>query len=221
MNEINYCLERPTANRLLANSNIFSNIDINTTPEEFDERIKAIANYQFDHGDYQQKTALIYAASCGNARLVEHIAQKGGSTTLNIGTEFGWSPIFCAVRCKDRKASLETTKVLVQLEADINLATTSGAVDYESGFEYIPEGLTPLSLAARWKDIKQVKLLLQKGAVERAYDTENEIVKIAKQKITGESLFINACFNDQGRVPLKAIIPTELLKEIFEYIQYG
>ncbi len=131
-------------------------------PKDFDQFVRMFPGYSFSHGGNCGWTALGTAAYNGNPQLVRHIAGKGREKILNLGNKFGWTPLFCASLCTDVGCGYRAAQVLVELGADINLATSEEC----DGCISVPAEATPLWAAVeKTKNVALIKLLLKNKAV--------------------------------------------------------
>lgn len=131
-------------------------------PEDFDQLVRMFPGYSFSQGGNCGWNALGIAAYEGNSELVGHIAKKAKEEILNMGNDFGWTPLFCASLCTDVDCGYRAAQVLIDRGADINLATSQEC----DGCISAPSEATPLWAAVeKTKNVALIKLLLKNGAV--------------------------------------------------------
>ena len=208
---------------------IINAITSDTTPEAFDHVVKMDPNYQLSHGGRCAWNALGKAAIEGNTPLIHHIVQKGGKQLLPLGNFFGWTPLYCAANCEDKKKGFLAAKALLFLGANINTATCTGCDDSNTG--ETPRLATPLWAAAvKTQNIKLVKLLLIHGGAIHP-DTEegirypNEIeerrpltlINPAKRELEQEAETRN-CFQVFNHLAKTNKLPKTIIQLIFHYL---
>ncbi len=204
-------------------SRVIQSITKDTTPEEFDANCRCLPEYRLFFGGIGGWNALGAAAHMGNIRLVRHISQIGGRGLVDLGHEFGHTPLFLAVRYKQYQAA----ETLIRLNANVNLATSMGCADSSLGD--VPYGATPLWQAVqprpivddRVSDVAMVKLLLKNGAVaEPALDAAGtQVLAEAQGELRAERQQI-VDFIDQG---MGELAPTEIAELIADHVglDYG
>lgn len=133
-------------------------INSNTTPEQFEERRAQYPTYELSHGGRCGWNALGSAAYGGNIKLIEHLVQTEKRELIDRGNELGFTPLHCAVI----NNQLEAAEKLLELGANVNIATRSSCI--ASGGT--PEGATPLWSAVHKTDnIALIVLLMRHGAI--------------------------------------------------------
>ena len=134
-----------------------------TTPEDFDKhRQKYWPEYELVDGGRCGWNVMGQAAYTGNVELVEHLYKLEGARLVNLGNEFGMTPLYCAVI----GGQLATATKLIELGAKVNLATRSSCSD--SWFGDTASCSTPLWKALNIKTHvipEMVKLLLKHGGI--------------------------------------------------------
>lgn len=155
----------------------FLGIDRNMTPQEFNKKIKNIDGYKLTDGVRCGWHALNLAALKGNASLARYIvknAEERKESVLNLGNDFGMTPLYCAASCQNPEDGLHVAQELINLGADVNIGIIYKPI---SGEQKPPKCATPLWAAAeKTKNYELVKLLLQNGAVvlENLYSEEGK-----------------------------------------------
>lgn len=140
---------------------IINFISFTTQPDDFDFFVSQHPNYKIEYGGASGWNAVGRAAYYGNVKLVEHIINKYGKHLINLGNFFGWTPLFCAANCSDIDAGYEVCKKLIEMGANVNIASSNDAVDARGA---ISNGATALSIAViRTKNIKLIELILAYG----------------------------------------------------------
>lgn len=194
---------------------ITNKINHETTPEEFDQLLADYPNYDLSYGNRCGWNVLGVAACRGNVALVEHIVKIGEPKILNMGNEFGMSPLFCAMYGEDLNKMYQVAKKLIELGADINLATKYGAGDTVRG--NIPSKATPL-----WACIEKAhnrilaKYLIRMGAMAIKLSSEGEkILQELILEIHGQRLFLAAYFKNSNVDSIINFLPKDLIKHIY------
>lgn len=137
-------------------SAVIIKIEIDTTPEAFDQILAQYPDYRLSYGGLQGWTALGKAALYGNTPLIHHIVRKGGTHLLHLGDYVGRTPLHYSTHCQDREKGFLAAKALLSLGSNINTAPFSPTSDDNM--------TTPLWYAAvRTQNLKLVKLLLIYG----------------------------------------------------------
>jgi len=171
------------------NSNAYSitnAIKTNTTVDEFKAMIPK--DYDIKSGGRCGWNVLGTAASVGNVELVKYILETYGKVLVDLGNEFGMTPLFCAAKgsiCVNKR--IEVAKVLLDNGADINAGMTysCGSSDYGDS----NEGDTPLFAAIRTRrnEIKKnsvsnnmpmVEFLINRGAETTSSKVTKKVVYI-------------------------------------------
>lgn len=153
-----------------------------TTPEQFDQRIAKIPNFQFDQGMRHDYTPFAYAAHMGNIRLMCHIFYKAGvlgPSLLKIGNEFGFTPLHAAATCQDEDKGLLAAKTLINWGTKVNIGTS-----WTPNEKTLPIGFSPLWLAATSNKVALAKLLIENGALVDPQPIDEKGNSIAKPKYT-------------------------------------
>lgn len=152
-----------------------------TTPEEFEEMRANTPSYQLTDGARCGYTTLAVAAMRGNIRLIEHVVRTGGKELLELGDDFGATPLFVAIEENQTQAA----KKLILLGSNVNMATNLDCPKRKE--QHVPPGATPLWAAAeRAKSIALVKLLLRNGAVAEPALTAAGTAILARAEIEME-----------------------------------
>ncbi len=120
-------------------------------------------DYKIESGGRCGWNALCVAADRGNVGLVKSILKYCDAKSLvNLGNDWGWTPLFCAARCKDHGAAVEVAKVLLEHGADVNMTTNNRCM---GAMGLTEEGTSPLYVAAeKTHNVALAKLLVEKGA---------------------------------------------------------
>lgn len=114
-----------------------------TTTQEFDVERAKNPDFQLDNRGRNGHTSLTVAAEQGNVLLIEHIVRIGGTRLLDMGNDYGITPLFWAVIGNHRAAA----KKLIELGSNVNIASSSGCklpFDYDTCVR-----TTPLAYVAK------------------------------------------------------------------------
>lgn len=133
-----------------------------TTVEEFDNKYQQLSKPSLTAGARCGNTVMTVAAFRGNVVLVEYLHKMGGDKLLNLGNEFGMTPLYYAIKGRQ----YETAKKLVQLGANVNLATSSPSGSTLTGNSTCHS--TPLWMAIHHREgvhAEIVRLLASSGGV--------------------------------------------------------
>ena len=187
----------------------------NTTPEEFDQFINDIPGYDLSYGGRCGWNVLGTAANTGNVILVEHIVKIGEPKLLNMGNEFGMTPLFCAMYGEDLDQMYLVAKKLIDMGADINLAARYGAGDSSRG--NTPSEATPL-----WACIERAcnrrlgKYLICMGAIAIKLSQKGEMIKEELiLEIHGKRLFLAAYFKPENNGSIINVLPKDIVRHIY------
>ena len=179
---VKHCVDLTSEGDFNLSYRITSSITKTTTPTEFDGWCRAHPEYQLQHGGRCGWHALGCAAHHANLNLVQHLLnQPSASKLVNLGNNFGWTPLMCAVaelrwqHTRPVSDWLEIIHLLLKAGADPNLATSCWCGDSNHGDT--PAGVTPLwmlrhatvSAAVKRSDdelLPVVNLLLAHGALD-------------------------------------------------------
>lgn len=144
---------------------VTTTITKDTTPAQFDESFDKTRNYRLHHRDETGIHALAMAALQGNVCLVEHIVMLGGGELVNLGDQWGMTPLIYAALCADHEAGLAVSRKLINLGAEINL----GTAQRKSEDSEIPVGATPLYIASaeKTKNTALMTYLKSVGGISR------------------------------------------------------
>lgn len=149
MNIIKACSEFP---KYYGAQSIIPYVEKDTTPEEFDQLLEGESDKILELGGRINWTILAVASIKGNVALIRHIVEKGGKKLLSLGNIHGMTPLYATAKlCEDPEAAFQASKLLIELGADVNLATRTLK--------------TALGAAAKTNNLKLVKLLLTHGAI--------------------------------------------------------
>jgi ankyrin repeat protein len=159
--EINICKERSGSMESNAYYVTAYCIDSKTTSEEY-ENIHKDKDFTQRSGGRCGWNVLGSSAYHGNAKLAGYLADKDPSV-INLGNEFGWTPLFCASRCSDHDAAVEVALELIKRGADVNMATYSSSGDSDKGTTVA--GATPLWGAEKEGNEKLKELLIAHGGI--------------------------------------------------------
>lgn len=195
-----------------------------TPPLQFDTVCQSQKEYQLIYS-VKKWHALNRAAHLHNIVLIWHIIDIGGKELLGLGNEFGWTPLFCAIRGdsrEDKNLAFWTVKAIVDLGADVNLATSYSHKNDDEIL--IPAKATPLWAAAELiKDLKTVRFLVKHGAVLNPTDISKTAERLIS-KAVGEKkwterrlLWAGKIKNPNENCPLSNL-PKELIKHIQSFI---
>lgn len=149
----------------------------------------------------------------GNLPLIRHILDVGGRDLLELGNEFGFTPLFCAARHGEHEAA----ECLIAQGADVNRATTLYA-------DSIPSGSTPLWVAAHGsKSVRICKLLLRHGAVAVPEPDESGQIVLdgARPELELERRQVTVCVDTTlSSIVSFGLVPLDMLKIVTEYVYW-
>lgn len=152
---------------------VTNSIRSHTTPLQFDAICEEHPYYKIEFGGRCGWNALGTAAYKGNCELVDHIVKKYGEHLIELGNGFGWSPLYCACNCEDIENGYLVGKLLIELGANVNLATSTCCDDSVIGDTYA--GSTPLwACIEKTKNIKLAKLLINNGGIAENLSKEGK-----------------------------------------------
>jgi len=118
-----------------------------TTPEEFENLRKKFPQFQIHFGGRCGWNVFGACALAGNATLLSYLIETYGTMFVNVGNEFGHTPIFCATKCHDESAAIACINVLLKYNADPTIATSMMSL----GDTLTEKGTTPLENCVKLK----------------------------------------------------------------------
>ena len=146
-----------------------------TTIEEFEAHLASLADARVIGGSMYGSTPLMRAVMVGNEELVLQLINKYGSFQVNLGNEYGITPLHLAATLPDHALSVRIMALLVFAGGDVNICGLR-----------LDKPDTPLIRARLRHNKRLVTWLLEDGKASnsddggcktcRAYDDEEEPV---------------------------------------------
>lgn len=161
-------------------------IKTNTTVDRFKEIIPD--DFDIKSGGRCGWNCLGIAAEKGNVELVKYILETYGKDIIDLGNEFGMTPLYCAAENRgtinvDKR--IEVAKILLDNGADINAGMTCSCSDSDYGD--LREGDTPLFAAIRSRkneieknlkgnNMPMIEFLISRGAERTTSKVTKKVV---------------------------------------------